>query len=1010
MTILHIDFETRSAVDLKQTGVYPYATDPSTDVWCLAWAVDDEPVSLWVPGDEPPGELVCMVVDGDTVCGHNVMFEYLIWNHILVPRYGFPKLFTDQLDCTAARAAIMALPRSLDGAAKAMGLDVEKDAAGHRLMLQMSKPRKPRKHEEPDELLWWDDEDRKQRLFAYCKTDVEVERDLDRKLRPMSPHMRQLWLMDFRLNLRGVPVDVPFVERAQQVGEITIDDYNEQMARVTTHQVKRTSDAGALRVWVSNQLKRQIDSLDKAALSELLDEPELPENVRAALTLRQEAGKSSNAKWSKFLQRTTADGRMRENMMFHGASTGRWAGRGVQLQNLPSRTSLDAVEISQAIRIVRENPPERAYQTLRMVFNRPVTEILSACLRGAVCTTADNEFKVADYSNIEGRVNAWQAGEDWKLAAFRDFDAGIGPDLYKVAAAGIYGMTPEDVAKVQRQIGKVSELALGYQGGPGAYDSMAKNYAIDIGSYYDVVIPNVDQEYVARALEAWDNYGKKSGMGRDGWITAEVIKLAWRDKHPATVRSWRDMEDAAVSAVSRPGSVHEAGKVSFMVDRIGGVAFLMCRLPSGRLLYYCRPQLLDKKTPWGSVKKLLTYDSVDAVTRKWTRASIYGGKWCIAEDTPVLTDAGMVPIQHVTRQHKLWDGDNWVAHDGLDPRGDKDTVEAFAVRMTPDHEVLTTEGWKHASQSEGHNRAYCRLPDGFELSRIRREKVVLESRLFWMRGADDTGGNRAGEAEKAGRNRVVRLPTRDDGRPEADEPRTVPAPGLRGLAQYAGALRTAGLPGLAQLRRARDSGMRALENLCGFLGGHGAIIPAGSDAGPQGQRRELRAGELSLGNSDGAGEQPAKQQADSDTGREHVCGGGGASVPDRPHDAGVSDRQRLAAGTVVRPSGRAAVYDILNAGPQRRFTVFGRDGLPLIVHNCENVCQAISFDLMAGAMLEAERQDYPPVMSVHDEIISETAEGYGSLADFERIMCDLPHWAAGLPIATEGFVAERYRK
>jgi len=626
----HIDFETRSAVDLKKTGVHIYAQDPTTDVWCLAWAIDDGPVNLWEPGYAPPEPLLELVCRGDVVCGHNVAFEYHIWQKIMVPRYGFPGLVYSQLDCTAARAAIQSLPRSLEGAGQALGLEVQKDKKGHALMLRMAKPRKARKHEDPDALLWWGTDDRKQALFDYCKTDVEVERELDRRLRIMSPYLRKIWEMDFRLNTRGAPVDIPFVFNAKAVSDLVTDDFNRQMAEATDGEVARTSDTGALKAWTERKLGQELDSMDKASVVELLSAPDrLPSGVGEALRLRQSAGKTSNAKWDQFINRTDpATGRTYETLLFHGANTGRWAGRGIQLHNLPSRTALTPKEVQQAIQILLRYPPETAYRVLQLVFTHPVAEILSACIRGAICTGERDEQKVADYSNIEGRVNAWQAGEQWKLDAFVAFDAGIGPDLYKMSAAGIYGVAVEDVTKLMRQIGKVSELALGYEGGPKAYDSMAANYQINIADFHDAVIPSVDQSYVARAIEGWDNYGKTKGMEYRAWLTAEVVKLAWRDKHPATVDSWKGMASAAVRAVNKPGSSHRWGKVAFMVDRIGGAPFLMCRLPSGRLLYYAQPRVTEKPTPWGTTKSQLSYMSVNSVTKQWERTSTYGGKWC----------------------------------------------------------------------------------------------------------------------------------------------------------------------------------------------------------------------------------------------------------------------------------------------------------------------------------------------------------------------------------------------
>jgi len=1011
MPTIHADLETRSAVDLKKTGVHIYANHPTTDVWCLKWAVDDGPIQLWIPGMPAPEYLNRLIADRETFCAHNVSFEYHIWRYIMVERYGFESLTLDQLDCTAARAAIQALPRSLEGCGQALGLDVQKDKKGHALMLRMAKPRKARKHEDTDVLVWWDDDERKQSLYDYCETDVVVERELDKRLRPMSDWMRKIWLMDFRLNLRGAPVDLPFVLNAKAVTDLMADDFDRKIRDLTGGAVPKTSDAGALRIWTGEQLGRQIDSLDKASLTDLLASPGLPDHVTKALTLRQSAGKSSNAKWAQFINRTDLnDLRTRETLLFHAASTGRWGGRGIQLHNLPSRTPVSATEIRQAIRILSENDPYSAYLILQMSFSHSVAEVLSACIRGAICTIAGEEQKVADYSNIEGRVNAWQAGEEWKLQAFRDFDAGTGPDLYKVSAAGIYGISVEDVTKLMRQIGKVSELALGYQGGPSAYDSMASNYQINIAEFYDTVIPNVDQAYVARAREAWANYGHRGDMIERAWLTAEVVKLAWRDKHPAIVQSWSDLELAAIRAVRSPGSVSFAAKVAFFCDNVNGTPFLMCRLPSGRLLYYCRPRVIDKKTPWGSVKPLMTYMSVNSTTKKWEQQSTYGGKWCIAQGTPVLTERGLVPIEDVTAAHRVWDGFEWVRHDGLARQGFKETIEAHGVRMTPEHEVLTERGWVRASQSERYTRANCRLPSGYDIPRLQREKIGMERGLHRLRGDSAQGSYRTVEAKEEWRMGILRVPAGGNCRGEAIYTPNVTPPRVRSLARYGVSLHQANASCMGKLRRAGASCVRELAALREFLERHGAALPAGTVAGEGRQRTGLLSAELPLGNADGTGEQPPKFRQSRDSGRDDYSSASSTYLRSEAVDTSLSAGPRMGGPCTVQAGRKQHVYDLVNAGPRRRFTVLDKNGLPLIVHNCENICQAISFDLMAEAMVRTEAAGYPPILSVHDEISAETVEGVGSLEDFERLMCELPAWAAGLPIATEGFVDRRYRK
>jgi DNA polymerase len=231
----------------------------------------------------------------------------------------------------------------------------------------------------------------------------------------------------------------------------------------------------------------------------------------------------------------------------------------------------------------------------------------------------------ADFANIEGRVLAWLAGETWKLQAFRDYDAGTGPDLYKVAAGGIFGIPTDKVDKFQRQIGKVTELSMGYEGGVGAFVTMAPNYGLRIADHYDAVVRGVSQEYVEQAREKYaeDRKSLEKRWGERTYVPAESIKLAWRAKHPSTVALWREVKDAAISAVASPGRVTSCagGKVQW---RVAG-SFLWCRLPSGRCLCYPYPGLKDKPTPWGTMQPELRYKGVNSMTRKWGEQGAYGG-------------------------------------------------------------------------------------------------------------------------------------------------------------------------------------------------------------------------------------------------------------------------------------------------------------------------------------------------------------------------------------------------
>lgn len=647
MTILHIDFETRSTVDLKNVGLDNYARRPTTDVWCMAYAFDDEDVELWMPGEPILQRVVEHVQDGGLVYAHNAAFEWAIWNHILVPRYGFPGLDIRQCRCTMAMAYAMALPGSLGQAAMAVGLEQNKDMDGHRLMLQMARPRRINPDGTP---AWWGDEDRKGRLYAYCKQDVATERTLHKRLRELSPTEQEVWLLDHEINTRGIPVDLPSIEKAIATVETEQARLNAELHRLTNGDVASCSAVLQLTEWCKAQ-GFPVVSLAKADVASALEHPGIPPSVRKALLLRQEFAKSSTAKLVA-MREGASEGRVRGAFQYHGASTGRWAGRKIQPQNFP-RPNISQREIEEAIEII-DDP-----DLLRILYGNPM-DIISWSLRGMIAAPDDRELIAADFSNIEGRVLAWLAGERWKLQAFRDFDSGTGHDLYKITAGSILGKKPEAITKGERQAyGKVPELALGYQGGVGAFQQMAVAYGVQL-----------DDEQ------------------------ADQIKVAWRERHPAIVQFWYALEEAAVNAVRNPRRPFAARSIKFIKDG----SFLWAVLPSRRALCYPYPRIDSIETPWGDMKQGLVYLGIDTYTRKWGDVKTYGGKLAenvtqaVARD--VLRDA-MLRVKKAGGEIVLH------VHDELAIEADKgkislDQFEALMAQVPTWAKGLpvSVEGWK----------------------------------------------------------------------------------------------------------------------------------------------------------------------------------------------------------------------------------------------------------------------------------------------------------------------------
>lgn len=580
MTVLHIDFETRSELDLRKVGLWNYVRHPSTDVWCCAHAVGDTEPQLWVP-EVKGSDVALYAMVGYDFYAHNAAFELAVWNEIMVPRYGWPALKPEQTYCTLAQCYAMGLPGALEDAALALGLAVLKDTEGRNLMLKMA-DRNRYPVAKPEDL---------KRLYAYCQQDVRVERELGKRLMPLSEKERRVWLLDYKINQRGVQIDVESAKAAVKLAETIKAEAGEKLSQITHGAVQSATALPALREWLRT-VGVGSDSLDKQAVVDLLSSGTLPAAAQAALLVRQEAGKASTAKFDVMLRQADEHGRLHNMYQYHGAATGRWAGRAVQTHNLPrDMPKPDTVE--KILGLIRAEK----YDLIDMLYGPPLS-MASKCLRSFFVAPPGKKFVSGDFANIEGRGQAWFAGEEWKLQAFRAADAGIGPGIYELAYARMFGVPAESVKNPseERQVGKVSELALGYAGGVGSFQKMSKNYGVKVSD-----------------------------------AKADEFKHAWRAAHPKIVHCWREIEDAAKSAVRAPGEVYGCGHPGRQAKFKMAGSFLWLLLPSGRALCYPYPKLLES-----DFGPQLTYmskpgqDKTDVIddpknSSNWARVSTYGG-------------------------------------------------------------------------------------------------------------------------------------------------------------------------------------------------------------------------------------------------------------------------------------------------------------------------------------------------------------------------------------------------
>ncbi len=606
MTVLAIDIETYSSNDLLKGGVYKYVEAPDFEVLMMAISEDDAPPVLYdltnhdPEQDELLGYYIAALTNPTVLkTAYNANFE----RTCLAKHFGM-ELPPEQWECTAVKAAMAGLPHGLDAVAKALGIEQQKDASGKALIRYFSLPCKPtktngqrtRNHPHHDPEKW-------ERYKAYCVQDVVVESAIRRKIDFfMIPEQeRQLWCLDQRINDTGVLVDRPFVEQAIRMDATHREKLLQEAVKLTG--LENPNSATQLREWLGQEMGEEVATLRKADIPELLKKSDC-QIVDRVLGIRQELAKTSVKKYEAMKAAVCEDGRVRGLLQYYGANrTGRWAGRLVQVQNLPQNHLGD---LDLARQLVREG----ALHDVDAFFGN-VPDTLSQLIRTAFVAPDGHRFIVADFSAIEARVIAWLAGEQWRLNVFATHGK-----IYEASAAQMFKVPIESIHKGSdlRQKGKVAELALGYQGGAGALVQM--------------------------------------GAIRMGIPEDELPKLVamWRQANKNIVGYWYEVEAAAIECVESGQSQMLKHGVRFFVHK--NVLFI--ELPSGRRLSYLRPKLVPGKFD----KMALTYQGVDQVKKQWCTLDTYGGKLvenivqavardCLAHAMLKLDAAGYRIVMHV---------------------------------------------------------------------------------------------------------------------------------------------------------------------------------------------------------------------------------------------------------------------------------------------------------------------------------------------------------------------------
>jgi hypothetical protein len=575
-----LDFETRGVVDLRKVGAARYAVDPHTDVWCVAFAVDAEPVQLWRPCEPVPPELIEAATDPDCKSiAHNAGFERAILRHVLAPplRYGWPDIPVERWRCTMSMALALALPAALGKLADVLGLAHQK--GDDKIMHLLAKPRRPRGDEDPAKgPYWFDDAERLAELYRYCAADVECERELFSRLSPLSDAEQSLWQLDQIINDRGFYVDGMLLEKSIAIATAAEQAVQTELQQITSGEIETTNQVDKLLAWLAAR-GCEVKDLQKATLSAALRRTSLTPEVRRVIELRREAAHASANKMQALQAWRHVDGRVRGCFRYHGAATGRWSGSGPQPQNFRRESENTPAKLA----AVTTGDIEQVRQ-----LGAPI-EIVGDIARAAIgAAPPGRRLLIGDFSGIESRVLAWIAGEPSKLDQWSKFDRTHDPADDPYVLIGRALGHPEDTARAK---GKVADLAFGYQGGKGAY----KNFA-----------PADDT-----ATE----------------LQIEAFKLAWRNRHPQITQFWRGIDRAAVAAVRRAPAPIDYGRLTLQCEQRDGATFLFITLPSGRRLSYPFPKLITNRFGDPAVE----FQDNSIINGAWTPCNhglgAYGGLW-----------------------------------------------------------------------------------------------------------------------------------------------------------------------------------------------------------------------------------------------------------------------------------------------------------------------------------------------------------------------------------------------
>lgn len=631
LSILYADLETFSETPIN-CGTHRYAE--KAEVMLFAYALDDQPVKVWdlTTGQPMPPDLSAALNAPAvmTVWHNGGMFDSVVLRHALDI-----DLPPERIHDTMVQALAHGLPGSLSDLCDILGVesDKAKDKAGRQLIMLFCKPRpknskirRATRSTHPEE---W------KRFVSYAGSDISAMREIYRKIPRwnFTPEERALWCLDQRINCRGVCIDTGLAQSAIAAVEQEQQRLAERTQAMTDNEVQAATQRDAMLRHIAAAFGIELPDMQAATLERRIADPDTPPALRELLAVRLQSCTTSVSKYKKLISCVSSDGRLRGTLQFCGASrTGRWAGRLFQPQNLP-RSSLAQPVIDSGIEALKAGCADLVCDD--------IMQLTSSALRASIIAPPGKKLVISDLSNIEGRMLAWLAGEHWKIAAFRDYDEGHGPDLYKLAYARAFHISPDDVTKDQRQIGKVMELGLGYGGGVAAFVTFAAAYALDLDALAVAALQGIPPGIRQEAKRWYDESVKQKktyGLSEPVFIVCDSLKRMWRNAHPETVVFWYELADDVKRAINHPGVTVICRKLK--IRRDGG--WLRIVLPSGRAVCYPGIRLVNDE---------ISYMGINPYSRKWQRLRTYGGRLVenvcqaaardvLAGNMPLIEDAG----------------------------------------------------------------------------------------------------------------------------------------------------------------------------------------------------------------------------------------------------------------------------------------------------------------------------------------------------------------------------------